>query len=70
MSDTQIDIETMGKLANALSFIISADNPAVVAMRAAVESGSAKDIKHARTLFLRVNATHRNAALAMLMDGD
>ncbi len=70
MSDTQIDIETMGKLANALSFVISPDNPAVVAMRAAVESGSAKDIKHARTLFLRVNATHRNAALAMLMDGD
>lgn len=68
MSDTQIDIQTMGKLANALSFILSADNPAVVAMRAAVESGSAKDIKHARTLFLRVNAAHRNAALAMLMD--
>ncbi|MBK6896774.1 MAG: hypothetical protein KA099_07955 [Alphaproteobacteria bacterium] len=70
MSDTQIDLQTMGRLANALSFIISPDNPAVVAMRAAVESGSAKDIKHARTLFLRVNATHRNAALAMLMDGD
>ncbi len=70
MSDTQIDLQTMGRLANALSFIISPDNPAVVAMRAAVESGSAKDIKHARTLFLRVNATHRNAALAMLMDED
>ena len=70
MSDTQIDLQTMGRLANALSFIISPDNPAVVAMRAALESGSAKDIKHARTLFLRVNATHRNAALAMLMDGD
>ncbi len=70
MSDTQIDIHTMGRLANALSFVVSADNPAVVAMRTAVESGTAKDIKHARTLFLRVNATHRNAALAMLMDED
>ena len=70
MSDTQIDIQTMGRLANALSFVISADNPAVVAMRTAVESGTAKDIKHARTLFLRINATHRNAALAMLMDED
>ncbi len=70
MSDTQIDIQTMGRLANALSFVVSADSPAVVAMRAAVESGSAKDIKHARTLFLRINATHRNAALAMLMDED
>ena len=33
-------------------------------------SGTDKDIKHARTLFLRVNATHRNAALAMLMGDD
>jgi hypothetical protein len=70
MSDTQIDIQTMGRLANALSFVAAPDHPAVLAMRAAVESGSAKDIKHARTLFLRVNATHRNAALAMLMDED
>ena len=70
MSDTKIDIETMGRLARALSFIASPDDPAVVAMRAAVQSGTAKDIKHARTLFLRVNAAHRNAALAMLADDD
>ena len=70
MSDTKIDIETMGRLAGALSFIASPDDPAVVAMRAAVQSGTAKDIKHARTLFLRVNASHRNAALAMLADDD
>ena len=70
MSDTKIDIETMGRLARALSFIASPDDPAVVAMRAAVQSGTAKDIKHARTLFLRVNASHRNAALAMLADDD
>ena len=70
MSDTKIDIETMGRLAGALSFIASPDDPAVLAMRAAVESGDAKDIKHARTLFLRVNASHRNAALAMLRDDD
>ncbi len=68
MSDTEINIETMGRLATALSFIASPDDPAVLAMRAAVESGTAKDVKHARTLFLRVNATKRNAALAMLMD--
>ena len=70
MSDTKIDIETMGRLAGALSFIVSPEDPAVVAMRAAVQSGTAKDIKHARTLFLRVNASHRNAALAMLADDD
>lgn len=69
MSDTKIDIETMGRLAGALAFVSSPEDAAVVAMRAAVESGSAKDIKNARTLFLRVNATQRNAALAMLMDG-
>tara|TARA_R110002072_G_scaffold196993_1_gene354570 strand:- start:157 stop:378 length:222 start_codon:yes stop_codon:yes gene_type:complete len=67
-SDTKIDIETMGRLAGALSFIASPDDPAVLAMRAAVQSGTAKDIKHARTLFMRVNTAHRNAALAMLMD--
>ncbi len=70
MSDTAIDINTMGRLAGALSFIASPDDPAVIAMRAAVESGTAKDVKHARTLFMRVNANHRNAALAMLMDDD
>jgi len=32
--------------------------------------GDGKDIKNARTLFRRVNATHSNAALAMLMDDD
>jgi hypothetical protein len=70
MLDTKIDIETMGRLAGALSFITSSDDPAVVAMRAAVQSGTAKDIKNARTLFLRINLSHRKAALAMLMDDD
>ncbi len=68
MSDLKIDLETMGRLAGALSFVASPDDPAVVAMRAAVESGDEKDVKNARTLFLRVNVTQRNAALAMLMD--
>ena len=68
MSELKIDIETMGRLARALTFIGSDGDPAVVALRAAVASEAPKDIKHARTLFLRVNAAHRNAALAMLMD--
>lgn len=67
MPDLKIDLETMGRLAGALSFIASPNDPAVLAMRAAVASGSDKDVKNARALFLRVNATHRNAALAMLM---
>ncbi len=70
MSDLKIDLETMGRLAGALSFVASPGDPAVVALRAAVESRDPKDVKNARTLFLRVNAAHRNAALAMLMDDD
>ncbi len=70
MSDLKIDLETMGRLAGALSFVSSPDDPAVVALRAAVKSGDDKDVKNARTLFLRLNSTKRNAALAMLMDDD
>ena len=70
MSDLKIDLETMGRLAGALSFIASPDDPAVLALRAAVESKDPKDIKNARTLFLRVKPVHRNAALATLMDAD
>jgi hypothetical protein len=70
MSDLKIDLDTMKRLAGALSFVAGPNDKAVIAMRAAVESGDEKDVKNARTLFLRVNSTHRNAALAMLMDDD
>ena len=68
MSELKIDLDTMGRLARALAFIGSDGDPAVLALRQAVASGDDKDIKHARTLFMRINAGHRNAALAMLMD--
>ena len=70
MSDLKIDLETMGRLAGALSFIASSDDPAVLALRKAVESKDPKDIKAARMKFMQVNAAHRNAALATLMDHD
>lgn len=70
MTDTKIDRETMGRLAKALSFISSADDPAVIALKLAAESGAEKDIKHARTLFLRVKPAHRTAALSMLQGDD
>ena len=70
MSELKIDIETMGRLARALAFIGSDSDPAVVALRAAVASEDPKDIKHARTLFMRITPGHRNAALAMLIDPD
>src|SRR5262249_17445007 len=66
MDETKIDPEAMGQLAKALAFICGADHPATVALRAAAESGDDRDIKNARTLFLRLKQSDRRAALAML----
>lgn len=68
MQETQIDRDAMGRLANALAFIIKADDPAVVALRLAAETGTEKDIKQARTMFLRLKPQHRQAAMTMLSD--
>ena len=68
MSELKIDRETMGKLAKSLAFITSADNPAVIALKAAAESGTDKDIKAARAAFLRLKSGDRQAALGMLSD--
>lgn len=66
--ETKIDREAMGKLAGALSFILKPTDPTVMALKAAAESGTEKDIKHARMLFLRLKTGDRNAALEMLRD--
>ena len=58
----------MGRLAKALGFIVGADNPTSVALAKACESGTEKDIKAARTLFLRLKPGDRRAAMAMLSD--
>jgi len=68
MSDTAIDREAMGRLAKALTFIIGADDPTTVALKLAAERGFEQDIKAARTRFMRLKSSHRNAALAMLDD--
>jgi len=70
MSEPIIDRDAMGRLAKALSFICSADHPTTVALRKASESGSEKDIKAARSLFLKLSPSDRRAALAMLNDND
>ena len=44
------------------------DHPTTVALQAAAESGSERDIKNARTLFMRLKPGDRRAALAMLAD--
>jgi hypothetical protein len=66
MDEANIDRDAMGRLAKALTFICGAEHPTTVALKAAAESGSAKDIKAARALFLKLKAGERKAALAML----
>ncbi len=68
MDEAAIDREAMGRLAKALAFICGSDHPTTVALKTAAESGSERDIKNARTLFLRLKQTERRAALAMLAD--
>ncbi len=66
MEETKIDRETMARLAKALAFIIKPDDPVVLALKQASESGADRDIKQARTLFLRLKSGDRNAAFAMI----
>jgi hypothetical protein len=68
MDEKVIDQAAMGRLAKALVFICGPDHPTTVALKAAAESGSERDIKNARTLFLRLKSGDRRAALAMLAD--
>jgi hypothetical protein len=66
MVETGIDRETMGRLAKALAFIRSPEDAVVVALRQAAESGSDRDIKKARALFLKLKPGERRSALATL----
>ena len=68
MEEATVDRATMGRLAKALIFVCGPDHPTTVALKAAAESGSERDIKNARTLFLRLKPGERRAALAMLDD--
>lgn len=66
MEETTIDRAAMGRLAKALVFVCGRDHPTTVALQTAAESGSERDIKNARALFLRLKPGDRKAALAML----
>jgi hypothetical protein len=68
MAKETIDSAAMGRLAKALVFICGANHPTTVALRAAAESGSERDIKNARAMFLRLKPGDRRAALTMLDD--
>ena len=66
MEEKATDRAAMGRLAKV--FVCGADHPTTIALQAAAESGSERDIKNARTLFLRLKQGERRAALAMLED--
>lgn len=68
MDEGTIDRDAMGRIARALAFMKGADDPTVVALRTAAETGKPGDIKQARVLFLRLKPTERKSALAMLSD--
>jgi len=68
MEETKIDHSAMERLAKAMAFICGPDHLTTVALKSAAESGSERDIKKARTLFLRLKPGDRRAALTMLAD--
>ena len=70
MDETGIDRRTMARLARSLSFIKSPDDPVVAALQRAAESGTERDIKRARTLFLKLKPADRRSALAAISDTD
>lgn len=66
MDDTQINPQTMARLAGALNFILGAGNPTSIALKTAAESGKDADVKKARAAFLKLKSGDRMSALAML----
>ncbi len=68
MDEAKIDRAAMGRLAKALAFVCGPDHPTTLALKTAAESGAEKDIKKARSLFLKLKPGDRRAALTMLAD--
>lgn len=66
MDDLKFDQAAMARLGKALAFICGPEHAATVALSKAGQSGAERDIKQARTLFLRLKPAERKAALAML----
>ena len=68
MTETSIDRASMGRLAKALAFISGPNDPVTVALKTAAETGTERDIKNARKLFLKMKPGDRQAALKMIED--
>ncbi len=68
MKEETIDRAAMERLGKALVFICGPAHPTTVALQTAAASGSERDIKNARSLFLKLKLGDRKAALTMLAD--
>ena len=68
MEEEKIELAQMERLAKALVFICGAAHPVTAATQAAVKSGSERDIKRARSLFLKLKPGDRKAALVMIAE--
>ena len=68
IDETALSPVTLGRLAKAMALISGADHPTTIALKAAAESQSERDIKKARSLFLQLKPGDRKAALAMISD--
>ena len=68
MDETTIDRAAMERLGKALAFICGPTHPTTIALQQAAKSGSERDIKAARLLFLKLKPGDRRSALAMLED--
>jgi hypothetical protein len=66
MEEPVLDQAAIGRLAKALVFICGKDHPTTLALQLAANTGSEKDIKNARALFVKLKPGDRRAALAML----
>jgi hypothetical protein len=70
MDEKTIDPDAMARLAKALVFICGADHTTTKALKLAAESGAERDVKAARTAFLKLKPGERRAALTMIDDND
>jgi hypothetical protein len=68
LESIEFSVESMGRLAKAVGFVCGTDHPATTALAKAAQSGADRDVKQARTLFLRLKPGERRAAFAMLSD--
>jgi hypothetical protein len=68
MDETAIDPVAMGRLAKVLTFISGPGHPTTIALQAAADSKSDRDIKKARQMFLQLKPGERKAALTMISD--